>query len=286
MDNPEDWTFLNKGKANAIFKYIGNDMNYKGKVIRLRLADQLVLSKEIFEFVNSFRPQLHQLIAMELIPVSSRFLTTLEQESGIAIKKDTHGIIMPLIGLPEQRKRVSKHISLYTDPVQNHLTVEIKPKWLYSIPQHTSLCRNCALNFYRDEELFCTLDLLSPNLITNWVDKLGLNEQHSESLTQFLSNSDLFHILYDLQHFEDIHETIGTLTNENEVPEELIRSMALKDITIYISFANDDTKVTIIDLDKKHPSKYRHWKKQEESLWNLYSQNSIVEKQCYRHLPR
>ncbi|ANZ76711.1 BA75_03919T0 [Komagataella pastoris] len=285
MNNPEHWTFLNKGKANAIFKYIGDDMNYKGKVIRLRLANQLVLSKEIFEFVNTFRPRLHHLIAMELIPISSDFLRALAQESGIAIKEDTHGIIMPLIELPEQRKKVSKHISLYTDSINNHLTVEIKPKWLYSIPQNTTLCRNCALNFYRDEELLCSLDLLNPNLITDWVDRLGLNEQHSESLTHFLLSSDLFHILFDLQNFKDIHETIGKLNSENEVPEELVRSMALKDVTVYISLAEDDTKVTIIDLDKKHPSKFRHWKKQEELLGDLYSQDSILKKQCYRHPP-
>lgn len=302
--NAEDWKFRARGGANAVFRFIGEDSFYKGKLLRLRLRksdEAYVSTKEIYDFM------LKSLVILalnnqtiELVTVSKTFLTSLETKDFELMENEPHGLLMPdAVGEEFEQYMLSKScaIHIHVNPTVYDFVLELKPKWL----QHRDAlyCRNCCVSQMRGlNRHFCVLDFITPECIEiglrDFIEKfpsrtrqgttLEIRSHVCRVLRNLLANPrNIFVRLHDLQRVGFDSSRNKHLKRLEDVTDDVLLAMALRDVTIFIrcTSSKNSSKLTsleydlsymVTDLDLKHKTKFRHWAATEIEL-EAYSNN-------------
>ncbi|OWB56277.1 hypothetical protein B5S28_g2174 [[Candida] boidinii] len=313
-----NWIFLNCGLANIVFKYIGTNIEFKNKILRVRGFPRdkpnidIPKTTEIYKYINDkISPffQNDEIVDMQVVNITTQFLIDLDSklpnDCKLSIKtSESNAILMPNIfnfytGLDHSdfhTLKLTKHFIFHIAP-QGNIIFEFKPKWLYTPPDHHVYCRNCALIIQRGEDhIACNLNLLSQEGIKDWckkimkslakindpeIDYLSLPKLFEKTLN---NNLNAFKTLYKLQNVSDdydIHSEIRGLESKEDADEDLLLSMTIKDVSIFVilNTQNDTGILKIIDLDKKSNTKAMKWKKQELELSEIYDKK-------FDHVPK
>ncbi|ODV84950.1 hypothetical protein CANARDRAFT_28685 [[Candida] arabinofermentans NRRL YB-2248] len=287
LEDPQSWLFLNKGSANAVFRHVTDDSSFSGKVIRLRLANSKIRTKEIYDYiVDNFSALEDYLPRMDMVTLHQGFVNDLQHSSGVMLNlDDPNGILMDnLFQHPVSTIKLNKHIIFHFNERNDESLFELKPKWLYDPPAEIKYCRNCSLLKYKNEKIItCNLKLLSRDTLDEWCNDIieNLPNQLPGCLTgsevgmqlksAMKENFDVIQKIYHLQNRKgfNAHERLLNLKSEDDVDDFLRYSMTLKDMTIVVGLYSK--KLTILDLDKKSCSKWKSWQNQEASLSQYYT---------------
>lgn len=255
ITDDQHWKFFKKGKANALYRYVGDDAHFSGKLLRLRLADQTIRTTEVFEFIEKqVRPRLPEVIACELVEVGFR-----KQE----LLNDGFALLIPSL-VPEGAVIEKADNYFNTFRANGQFILELKPKWL---SDDILKCRNCAHHNYKHGRNpdFCSLDLLEKDTLPSALELITEDSQIHTALYQyFLKDDNVLRKLTDLQKTEI---SIAEITDKQQVSDELCSIMTLRDVTVFITVIADNVvQVTVTDTDPKHKSKWKHWVSTEKKL--------------------
>jgi hypothetical protein len=290
--DPSDWQYIGSGSANVVLGYGGSELRLKGKVVRLRLECTNVSTKTIFQHLTSscFDPIRMYLVETELCEISREALQKFEQTiSSLGLKQkvkmnETHCLIMRnIFSFPYNDYTKIDLNKYYKLRVHKEETIfEFKPKWLYNLPEGHMNCRNCLVAEQKKQSfLTCHLKVLQGKQgINEWcseiqeeLDSRGMCISVAHQLSSVIvKNIHLIEILFKLQSRTDVHEVLAQLTSQDDVNEELMFSMTLRDASIMYNLTTNEA--FIVDLDMKSSTKWDAWKRQELNLQQCYLQES------------
>lgn len=250
-----EWEFFNKGKANALFKYVGQEDHFKGKLLRLRLSDQVITTKEVFKYIElEIRPKLPETIECELVKVV--FIAS-------GALNDGYGLIIPnLLNEGSEVLKERRYFKTYKN--KNLFILELKPKWL---SQGSLGCRNCAQHRQKFGHYpeFCSLDLLDESKLSSAVSMITEDSDTQEALENYFERKD--NVLQRLKILQQTDQKISGLTNESEITDSLSTAMTFRDVTIFLKIEKGLVyNVVVTDTDPKSRSKWKHWVSTENKL--------------------
>ncbi len=310
------WKYTAKGSANAVYRYNGpHNPLFTHKVIRVRLTSCELLTKEVFEFMNSSKlEKLREYIPRtDILSVDRQFMDNLQRQSPASVKLnrlETDVLLLDDIFTHKisayHEICLSKYYKFYIfkKEDQKEFILEFKPKWLYKPPAFFKTCRNCAQSILKKQKFSnCTLLLLSmPEGVRIWcrnlqneLERQGYNIAVYDSLFQVISEHyDLIEILYKLENknCNDMHNALRQLSSPKGVTDVIRNSMSLRDVSITINLSSHE--VHVLDIDPKPTSKWKKWKEQEiknsplylcESNCSLNSEDDTVNVATNPHCP-
>lgn len=255
INDDSDWRFFKKGKANALYEYVGDKSKFKGKLLRMRLSDQTIKTIEVFNFIQKkVRPLLPEVINCELVEIKFQKKELLN---------DGFGLLIPSL-VPEGASIEKTDRYFNTFIAQNQFILELKPKWL---SESTNNCRNCAHHLYKHGRSpeFCSLDLLNHDTLQAAIQLITDDSQLQAVLYQYFSRED--NILQTLSNLQKSQVAIADITEENQVTNELCSIMTFRDVTVFFIIINDmEVNAVVTDTDPKHKSKWKHWVSTEKEL--------------------
>lgn len=287
-----EWEYIASGSANSVFSYIGEDEMFKGKVIRLRLTNSDICTKDI---LNYFQSPLFDTLRKYMVDSVMVFLLKDDFEKFQEqfnkkypyIKldlKEKCGLLMNNIYSHRIGEydciKLSKYHKIFVHNFYDDILFELKPKWLYQMPRTHMNCRNC-LNALQKKQRFicCNLKLLDKkNGVDAWCEEIqdelmiqGYKQlKIYDSLKKCIfSNYDLIESLYKLQNKIQIRDKLASLSSIEDVDEDLQFNMTIRDVSIFFKLHSGEA--FILDLDKKSAKKWKNWKSQEEKLEKLYT---------------
>ncbi|VVT46164.1 uncharacterized protein SAPINGB_P001078 [Magnusiomyces paraingens] len=197
LSDSSEWTFFAEGAANIIYKYIGSEPCYKGKLLRLRkdipgnpttLEVWEFLQKDVLPIIGDYY------VGMDLVKINSDFVNGMLNKTATegqrldapVSNKETHAFVMENVlngdsdGLEYSKGKIKGGIEYFLGYDGNkqlkEVVFEFKPKWLLPSPTTTSekhkhefkvtgeviRCRTCSLSYQRDKPVvLCPLDLVS-----------------------------------------------------------------------------------------------------------------------------
>lgn len=257
---PQDWVYFAKGAANILFEYKGPNDFLKNKLLRLRMnkkdEKEYILTCSLFDFVELKCKQLFELLEitdMQLVVLTPEFLRQLDTNGTDLMESEKYGFLIPN-NVPSQfvKLKGTKNFSLFYDDTS--VIAEIKPKWLYD-NYNTNYCRSCLLVQLRkgpdSKRHFCPLDLLYPETISRAVDDMyavfsdeSLEQLQSKSgidikelFSLYLQDPDnIFQKLKRYQAAQDLSTYLRNVPNAEEVPDDLLLMMTLRDVGLFLRF--------------------------------------------------
>lgn len=192
---------------------------------------------------------------------------------------------------PGKSFSLCKYASLHL--FERAMVLELKPKWL-NRGISTLYCRNCVANRLKKRNVpFCCLGLLSddPDIVDKTVCSILDSARCHEDLqalrrtlvAYLLTPNNILDILEKEQNNNDNMEQIPALSGEDDVSEELLLGMTLRDVTVFFrvekggSKSRGNTKnvfeyegyvltVSVVDVDSKSRKKWSYWKDTEKGL--------------------
>lgn len=288
--NPQEWNYIGSGSANVVLGYIGNNEDLKGMVVRLRLSKSHISTKEIYDYLNSaqFNELKRYIPKMTIHKVGSHGILSFQSildDIGMKLSiKPTDEYVLLMRNIFQfpiqdyQRIELNKYYKFFFHKTNKEIVFELKPKWLYNLPEGYKTCRNCIIAQSKGQSfIICHLKLLgNENTLSQWCEEinnelkkrglqLDLKEKLQESL---LENHDLFKRIASIQNRINIHERLESLNSETDVNDELCFAMTIRDLSILIKLNTGETY--IVDLDKKSSKKWRSWKEQELKIKDQY----------------
>ncbi|KAI9256013.1 inositol-pentakisphosphate 2-kinase [Sporodiniella umbellata] len=159
-----DWSFVGEGNANIVLRYLGNEKEWIGKVLRIKKGVKFQLSDA--EYSQQFNQRIitrllgsEFVLQYEIVKVSFEFLKAM----------------MSSIQRPEARLDTGVDLgstaALVLKDLTQFMTVELKPKWGFKpcsefikhLDIKTNHCRFCMHSHYRQLDIgdYCPLDLYS-----------------------------------------------------------------------------------------------------------------------------
>ncbi|KAH3669101.1 hypothetical protein WICMUC_005065 [Wickerhamomyces mucosus] len=254
--NPSEWVYFNRGNANVLYEYRGDNTNLKGKVLRLRLKDQQFDTNAVYEFKElKIKPLLDEVIDSEIVKVNFAINSALN---------DGYGLLMPNLVSNYQLIKTEKYYKVFQrkDGTERFL-LELKPKWLQGTEKG---CRNCAQHLSKHGEFaqFCVLGLLNEYFLENTIKSFYDHEQFSEPFIKYFQKDN--NILKKLKNLQRI------INFDTDSIEEICLQMTLRDLSIFLESTPESVKkVTITDVDPKSPSKLTSWIRTEVALNDYYN---------------
>ncbi|CCH45232.1 Inositol-pentakisphosphate 2-kinase [Wickerhamomyces ciferrii] len=251
----KDWIFFNKGKANTLYRYIGNDSQFKDKLLRLRQSNQTITSKQVYEYIEDVvRPKLNQVIECDLVKVDF-------QVDGLL--NDGFGLLIPNL-IPLDSKIIKKEKYFTTFENSNQFILELKPKWL----DIGRACRNCAHHRYKhhEEPNFCALDLLDFDKIQNAVEIITDDHNVQNTLINYFQSEE--NILSKILKLQEIKKyDISKIKKESDITPDFTFSMTMRDVSVFIIIQDQKvSKIVVTDTDPKSTTKWKHWVSTEQTL--------------------
>ncbi|KAL4208957.1 Inositol-pentakisphosphate 2-kinase [Rhizopus azygosporus] len=204
-----DWSYVGEGNANIVVRYMGQDVELKRKVLRVKKKQ--VYTESAAKFSQQFTDKIiarllgqEYVLPFEIVHVSRKFL--IELASHIEPQR-------PLCRLEKKINCDSTVAILLEDLTESNsiptLTFELKPKWGFkprsSLIRYPKLkqthCRFCMHSHYRNKHVpdYCPLDLYSRDetRVTKAIEVLTT----CKSLTKTLKiSSDLCLNMDDIKH--------------------------------------------------------------------------------------
>lgn len=255
LNDAKDWGYFNKGKANVLYKYIGNDQKLKKKLLRLRLSDQVITTSEVFRYINNkIKPLLPETIDCGLVKVEFNVDGALN---------DGFGLLVPNM-LPEDAEVQQAENYFKTYKSSDSFILELKPKWLTNVDKK---CRNCAHHKYKYgvDPKFCSLDLLEKTQLSLTVSLITNDFRIQAALYRYFTSDD--NILLKLKNLQTIDQNVLDLDSEAEVTDQLCTVMTLRDVTVFLVVKDGVVINSVVtDTDPKSKSKWRHWVSTEKKL--------------------
>lgn len=255
LNDAKDWGYFNKGKANVLYKYIGNDQKLKGKLLRLRLSDQVFTTLEVFQYINNkLKPLLPETIDCALVKVEFNVDDALN---------DGFGLLIPNM-LPEDAEVEQAENYFKTYKSSDTFILELKPKWLTNINKK---CRNCAHHKYKFgvDPKFCSLDLLEKTQLSMALSLITNDFKIQAALYNYFTSDD--NILLKLEDLQTIDQNVLDLDSETGVTDQFCTVMTLRDVTVFIVVKDGVVINSVVtDTDPKSKSKWNHWVSTEKKL--------------------
>ncbi len=255
LNDAKDWGYFNKGKANVLYKYIGNDQKLKGKLLRLRLSDQVFTTLEVFQYINNkLKPLLPETIDCALVKVEFNVDDALN---------DGFGLLIPNM-LPEDAEVEQAENYFKTYKSSDTFILELKPKWLTNINKK---CRNCAHHKYKFgvDPKFCSLDLLEKTQLSMALSLITNDFKIQAALYNYFTSDD--NILLKLEDLQTIDQNVLDLDSETGVTDQFCTVMTLRDVTVFIVVKDGVVINSVVtDTDPKSKSKWKHWVSTEKKL--------------------
>lgn len=260
--SPLDWVYFAKGNANILFKYTGSNDYYKHKLLRVRLLkddDQYISTCELYDFIELKCKHLfpHQIIDIQLIVLTTDFVTRLDNHGNDIMLTERYGLLIPnILDGNFYKYKLSKNVHLYLNKSTSIDSVifEIKPKWLYD-NKNTNYCRTCLLNQLRGHQRhFCPLDMLYSHTVDSGLadlfapippEILASLEANAfpcdELFRRFLANpNNVFQKLKQYQRINNKNDLIRNLSSIHDVLQNLSLVMTLRDVGLFIKFEKYD----------------------------------------------
>lgn len=286
------WEYTGAGAANVVFGYMGNNVQFKGKVIRLRLNKSDISTSEIYSYLTSskFDKLKKYMVNIDMVDISNKFLYYIQnqldnQKKNLLLNmKERQCLIMDNIfsGSISKYKPIelSKYHKFFLNNIETEIIFEFKPKWLYQMPASHINCRNCLIARAKGQEFIpCHLKLINDsNGIFEWCKEIAneFSTRSNSSLDIYdllkvciTKNYEILKLLYELQNSLDVHNALLQLKSEEDVSTDLQFNMTLRDLSIFMKL--NENKVYLIDLDKKSSKKWKKWQAQEKQLEKYYS---------------
>lgn len=255
LNDAKDWEYFNKGKANVLYKYIGNDQKLKGKLLRLRLSDQVFTTLEVFQYINNkLKPLLPETIDCALVKVEFNVDDALN---------DGFGLLIPNM-LPEDAEVEQAENYFKTYKSSDTFILELKPKWITNINKK---CRNCAHHKYKFgvDPKFCSLDLLEKTQLSMALSLITNDFKIQAALYNYFTSDD--NILLKLEDLQTIDQNVLDLDSETGVTDQFCTVMTLRDVTVFIVVKDGVVINSVVtDTDPKSKSKWNHWVSTEKKL--------------------
>lgn len=256
----ENWKIFARGGANVLFKYVGPNLTFKGKLLRMRRNknDDMnsASSKDVYNFMRELEPEFEDtLLHLELVDLGESFLAAMRSRFDLA--NDSQALLMDnVLHHNGSTYQLSKHSFIHVfDPHLNdekvRLVIELKPKWLCHY-KNTLYCRNCSMAQMRGEARhFCPLDFVNnPNVPRGVADfleplpvstKLQLEEAGiplKTLLVDYLCGEhSVFKKLRCLQMIDTTNE-LADVQLESDVLKELLKAMSLRDVGVFLKLVD------------------------------------------------
>lgn len=255
LNDAKDWGYFNKGKANVLYKYIGNDQKLKRKLLRLRLSDQVITTSEVFRYINNkIKPLLPETIDCGLVKVEFNVDGALN---------DGFGLLVPNM-LPEDAEVEQAENYFKTYKSSDTFILELKPKWLTNVDKK---CRNCAHHKYKFgvDSKFCSLDLLERTQLSMAVSLITNDYKIQAALHRYFTSDE--NILLKLKNLQTIDQNVIDLESESDVTDQFCTVMTLRDVTVFLVVKDGVVINSVVtDTDPKSKSKWKHWVSTEKKL--------------------
>lgn len=263
--NVEDWKYLSHGGANVVLRYVGSEIMFVDKVLRLRRRKNGVSTRAVYNYIKHqrFDSLREWIVRMELIPVSKEF------SMSFGVDHDSFGILMPnLLGTEPEEVCVNKYIKLWKSGEELYL--EVKPKWLND--RRGLNCRNCIVAQEKNQEfVLCPLWLLQGKEgVDFWCRQVQarLAFKVQDHIQRAISGN--IHLLEALQKMQTDNKDLKTLCDE-----ELQFQMTIRDVSVVYNLSTGSA--TVLDLDLKPLTKKDTWINTEKRLEKAYNMSIGLE---------
>lgn len=265
-----------RGNANILIDYGEPSCLYRCCVrYSGSLRQNNLYTLENFKYINeTIKPLLGDLLCpMELQVIPIEFLESIRGELGEIID-DSNVIVTKLRNLrPSEFSTVlySDHFTrLYTTEGKSKLCLEFKPKWLYNSSDY---CRNCSHNVLKGRNIkYCYRRVMNDPTCLRETFRNGVDKAFIVNLLAYFENGE--NVLRKLYHLQKQAHTqvLGEIRNNDDVTDDLLLEMTLKDVTCFLQWHVDgDISCQIVDVDLKPKEKWVHWLKTETQLRDLNS---------------
>lgn len=251
-------TLLFVGRGNANVCYLLSGEVYRISLRYQKLSRNNAYVQDNFQFIDSkirSLPMLADVVVsmrLEEVFVDTKWINVLKDENILIDDSHMQCIVMPLLHAKDSTCEQLDHFNqIYRCSLNDAITWEFKPKWLY---QSSDYCRNCTHNSLKGRDIeYCFLH--DPELIIETLFAgRQVPEEFLDDILQYLQSSDsITQRLYAAQRF---------------VKDDLSTLMTLRDVTCFLTWSRNtrSVKATIIDVDQKPANKLRHWQSTESAL--------------------
>lgn len=291
----DDWEYVGAGSANIVFAYSGKAEKLQGKVIRLRMEDTKLSTLEIYKYLKSasFDELRVYFVKMALVKIDSTVLSSFQRilwkqklQIGIDLNEN-HALILDNVFTDPMTHytsiEINKYYKFFVHKTGNEVIFEFKPKWLNDAPSHHLNCRNCINAMLKNQNfVYCHLKMFMNEygikelctVINEELSKKGVNIPglYKDLETTIQKNFNVINILRELQNKINIHQALDSLSSVDDVTEELLFNMTLRDVSLIYNLKKGS--VRILDLDKKPADKWESWKLQDLKYYKEYMKPS------------
>lgn len=291
-----EWEYLGSGAANVVFGYIGDDEKLFRKVIRLRIEGSMLATPEVYDYLTS--PQFDELkpfflnisvvqISLKTLLEFQKLISTMRTCQSKKLKLDEkYALIMDNFLSDRichyEIIKLNKYYKFFIRKFSNDLIFEFKPKWLTEPPDSFISCRNCINAMSKNQKfLYCHLQIFNDggidsfsSTIANELQLRGVYIEDVQAMIKvaFEKNIVLLRTLRRLQSKINIHDVLSSLNSVDNVTDELLFNMTIRDVSLV--FKLQSASVSIIDVDKKSPEKWKDWKLRELEYKHHYFSDS------------